>query len=96
MAIKSNKAKKEKTKKVKSKATTKGKKDKGPSRKDFILGLVEKAGAKGISKSALVKKTDEEFRYDSDKSSRLRVGNTIKKAEEAKIVTVSDGIVTWK
>lgn len=97
MAVKKKKSSKEKTSKV-QKSTKKKKVEKEPrvTRKGFILGLIEDAGKKGISNSAIVKKTDDEFEYDEGKSSRMRVNNTIKEAEAEGTVKVKDGLVTWK
>jgi transposase len=102
MAVKKKKSSKEKVSKskakTKSKKSAKKKVDKEPrvTRKDFILGLVENAGKKGISTSAIVEKTDAEFEYDEGKSSRMRVNNTIKDAAADGTVKVKDGLVNWK
>ena len=88
--------------KAKSSSKKKTKKSKAPkeprvTRKGFILGLVEKAGKKGISKEKIVEKTDAQFEYGEGKSSKLRVNNTLKAAKDEGILKVNDdGKATWK
>jgi len=79
----------------KGKAKTEAKEPK-LTRKGFVLGLVEKAGSKGISTASLIEKTDVQFAYGEDGSSRMRVNNTIKEATDKGIVAIEDGVVTWK
>ena len=98
MAVKSKSGKKktksEKSKKSEKKAK-KEKKQRGPTRKDFILNLIKDAGKKGIATKDLVEATDKQFSYGEDKSSRMRVNNTIKGAVEEGLVETNDGKHTW-
>lgn len=89
-------------KKVKEKKEKKAKGERAPregSRKAFILSQIESAGKSGIAVGALIKAADKKFEYTGDKSSRLRVNNTIREAKENKMVTITEGeddnTVTW-
>lgn len=79
-----------------SKKERKAPKEKKPSRKSFILEVIEGAGRKGISTAALIKRTDSQFDYAEGKS-RMRVNNTIREAKDSGSVKVNDdGVIIWK
>ena len=74
---------------------SKVKKERGPSRKAFIMELIKGAGRKGISKEALVAQTDKQFGYSGESSSRMRVSNTVRDALASKHIVVNeDGVIT--
>lgn len=87
-------AKKTATKKAAKKKTEK--KASGPSRKSFILELVQKAGKKGVSTDKLIEQTAKKFEYPADKPPRMRVNNTLKEAAADGQLTVKDGVAIWK
>ena len=76
----------------KTKTTTKSAKVKTLTRKDFILTEISNAGSKGVKVDSIVKRTNDKFQYGKGESSRLRVGNTLRDAENAGIVRVKNGV----